>query len=250
MFDTHTHLCHSRFRNDREKVFERARKEGIDIMLEVSWDIKSSEEAIRFAEDHEGVWVAVGYHPHDAKDAPPGYLLQIEELCKHPKVKAIGEIGLDFYRDLSPRNIQTKTFNEQIELAESVKLPIVIHSRNAMDETIEIVEQKSHYWGVFHSVSADSNQADRILDLGFYIGINGTLTYDAVRTKRWLINAPRERLLLETDCPYLTPEPHRHERNEPSYLKYVAEALSAVLGESVDSIKDISSKNGKELFLA
>lgn len=250
MFDTHTHICHKRFANDRERVFERARGEGVTLMLEVGWDMRSSEEAIRFAERHDGVWVAIGYHPHDSKDAPEDYLKRLEELCKNQKVKAIGEIGLDFYRDLSPRDVQRRVFAEQMELAESVKLPIVIHTREAMDDTIRTVEEIGYYWGVFHSVSADSNQVDRIVELGFYLGLNGTITYDALRTRRWLINAPLERLLVETDCPYLTPEPHRRERNEPAYVRYVVEKTAEILLKPAEDIAALTERNGKELFLA
>jgi TatD DNase family protein len=250
MFDTHTHICHKRFTEDRERVFERARNVGVSLMLEVGWDLRSSEQAIRFAEIHDGVWVAVGYHPHDSKDAPENYLERLAELCKHEKVKAVGEIGLDFYRDLSPRDVQRRVFVEQMELAESVRLPIVIHTREAMDETIRMVEESGYFWGVFHSLSADSNQVDRILELGFYLGLNGTITYDAQRTRRCLANTPGERLLVETDCPYLTPEPHRRERNEPAYVRYVVEKVADVLGETAEAIAVLTERNGRELFLA
>ncbi len=249
MFDTHTHICHKRFANDRERVLERARGEGVTLMLEVGWDLRSCEDAIGFAERHDGVWVAVGYHPHDSRNTPPDYLIRLEELTRHEKVKAIGEIGLDFYRDLSPRDVQRRVFAEQIELAESVKLPIVIHTREAMDDTIRTVEEIGYYWGVFHSVSADSNQVDRIVELGFYLGLNGTITYDALRTRRWLGNAPLERLLVETDCPYLTPEPHRRERNEPAYVRYVVEKAAEILVKPAEDIAALTERNGKELFL-
>jgi TatD DNase family protein len=249
MFDTHTHLCHRSFRKDREEAFERAMEAGVNLMLEIGWDLKSSEAAIRFAENHEGVWVAIGYHPHDSRNTPHNYLTRLEELTKHEKVKAIGEIGLDYYRDLSPRDVQRRIFTEQIELAEEVKLPFVIHCRDAMGELLPIVEERGYYWGVFHSVSADASQAERIVELGFYMGINGTLTYNGKRTKGWLPKIPRERLLIETDCPYLAPEPHRRERNEPAYVRYVAEAVAGILETSVEEIGDLTEKNGKELFL-
>jgi len=237
-------------------------------MLEISWDVRSSEQAIRFAEDHEGVWVAVGYHPHDAKDArtPSGhshnqlesrgnntrntsnYLQRLEEFSKHEKVKAIGEIGLDYYRDLSPRDVQKRVFAEQIELADELKLPIVIHCRDAMDEVLPIVAEQGYYRGVFHSISADSEQAQKIVGLGFYLGINGTLTYDSKRTKSWLPRVPKERLLIETDCPYLAPVPYRRERNEPAYVRYVAEAVASLLETSVEEIAELTESNGRNLF--
>ena len=217
-------------------------------MLEISWDVRSSEEAIRFAESHDGVWVAIGYHPHDAKDAPGNYLQRLEALAKHPKVKAIGEIGLDYYRDLSPRPIQKRVFIEQIELADELKLPMVIHCRDAMDECLPIVAEQGYYRGVFHSISADSEQAQKIVGLGFYLGINGTLTYDSKRTKSWLPDVPKDRLLIETDCPYLAPVPYRRQRNEPAYVRYVAEAVASVLETSVEEIAELTESNGRNLF--
>ncbi|MBA7637811.1 D-aminoacyl-tRNA deacylase [subsurface metagenome] len=248
MFDTHTHLAHRAFRADREETFERAREAGVNLMLEISWDVRSSEEAIRFAESHDGVWVAIGYHPHDAKDAPGNYLQRLEALAKHPKVKAIGEIGLDYYRDLSPRPIQKRVFIEQIELADELKLPMVIHCRDAMDECLPIVAEQGYYRGVFHSISADSEQAQKIVGLGFYLGINGTLTYDSKRTKSWLPDVPKDRLLIETDCPYLAPVPYRRQRNEPAYVRYVAEAVASVLETSVEEIAELTESNGRNLF--
>lgn len=240
-------------------------------MLEISWDIRSSEEAIRFAEDHEGVWVAVGYHPHDARNTrntrppsgdshnqlesqgnntrnTPNYLQRLEELSKHQKVKAIGEIGLDYYRDLSPRPVQKRVFAEQIELADELKLPMVIHCRDAMDEVLPIVAEQGYYRGVFHSISADSEQAQKIVGLGFYLGINGTLTYDSKRTKSWLPDVPKDRLLIETDCPYLAPVPYRRQRNEPAYVRYVAEAVASLLETSVEEIAELTESNGRNLF--
>jgi TatD DNase family protein len=251
MFDTHTHICHKRFSADRAQTYERAREAGVALMLEVGWDLRSSEEAIRFAERHEGVWVAIGYHPHDSRNTPntPNYLARLEDLAKHEKVKAIGEIGLDFYRDLSPRDIQKRVFIEQIELADELKLPMVIHCRDAMPECLPLVEERGYYFGVFHSAAADTDEAKRIVELGFYLGVNGTLTYDGKRTKGWIPKVPRERLLIETDCPYLTPEPYRRERNEPAYVRYVAEALAEVLGIQVDALAELTEENGKRLFL-
>lgn len=250
MFDTHTHLTHRAFRGDREAAYERAQAAGVSLMLEVGWDLASSEDAVRFAESHEGVWVAIGYHPHDSKDRPRLYLQELEQLARHDRVVAIGEIGLDFYRDLSPRNVQRQVFAEQIELAEELNLPVVIHCRDAMDECLTMVEEHGYFWGVFHSAAADLRKARRIADLGFYLGINGTITYNGKRTKSWIGEVSPELLLAETDCPYLTPVPHRRERNEPAYVKYVCDAAAAVLGISTQEFSALTEKNGKELFLA
>jgi TatD DNase family protein len=250
MFDTHTHLTHRAFRSDREAAYDRALETGVNLMVEVGWDLKSSEAAIRFAENHQGVRVAIGFHPHDSKDAPRSYLKTIEQLARHEKVVAVGEIGLDYYRDLSPRDVQRRVFIEQIELAEELNLPVVIHCRNAMDECLPIVEEQGYYRGVFHSVAADFTQATRIADLGLYLGINGTITYNGKRTKSWIGEVPQDLLLAETDCPYLTPVPHRRERNEPAYVKYVCEAAAGILGISTAEFSALTTKNGRELFLA
>ncbi|MCK4232077.1 TatD family hydrolase, partial [candidate division WOR-3 bacterium] len=139
-------------------------------------------------------------------------------------------------------------FAEQIELADELKLPIVIHCRDAMDEVLPIVEERGYYWGVFHSAAADKEQADKIVQMGFYLGINGTITYNGKRAKSWIPLIPRERLLIETDCPYLTPVPHRGERNEPGYVRYVAEAVADVLETSVEEIAELTESNGRNLF--
>ena len=250
MFDTHTHLCHKSFRKDREQTYERALEAGVNLMLEIGWDLKSSEAAVRFAENHEGVWVAVGYHPHDAKNTrnTPDYLQRLEEFSKHEKVKAIGEIGLDYYRDLSPRDVQKRVFIDQIELADELKLPFVIHCRDAMDEVLPIVEEHGYWRGVFHSAAANKEQADKIVQMGFYLGINGTITYNGTRTKSWLPDVPKDRLLIETDCPYLAPVPYRRQRNEPAYVRYVAEAVAKVLQIPTDDVAHITENNGERLF--
>jgi TatD DNase family protein len=251
MFDTHTHLAHRAFRKDREAAYERAVEAGVSMMVEVGWDLRSSETAIRFAEEHDGVWAAVGIHPHDSRNTrntPRNYLQELEGLAKHEKVKAIGEIGLDYYRDLSPRDVQRRVFTEQIELAEDLKLPFVIHCRDAMDECLPIVEERGYYWGVFHSAAANANEAKRIAELGFYLGVNGTITYNGNRVKNWIPEIPKELLLIETDCPYLTPVPHRRERNEPAYVRYVCEAVADVLETSSEEIAQLTESNGRKLF--
>lgn len=248
MFDTHTHLAHRAFRKDREAAYDRAIEAGVNLMVEVGWDLRSSETAIRFAEEHEAVWVAIGYHPHDSRNTPRNYLQRLEELTRHERVKAIGEIGLDYYRDLSPRDVQRRVFAEQIELAEELKLPFVIHCRDAMDECLPIVEERGYYWGVFHSAAADAKQAERIAEMGFYLGVNGTITYNGKRVKSWIPQIPRELLLIETDCPYLTPEPHRKTRNEPAYVRYVCDAVADALKTTPDETAGLTEKNGRRLF--
>jgi len=248
MFDTHTHLTHRAFRKDRLMTYERALDEGVTSIIEVSWDLSSAEDVIRFSEDHKNVWAAIGIHPHDSKDVPRNYLKVLEEFAGHPRVKAIGETGLDFYRDLSPRSTQRRTFIEHIELAELLNLPLIIHCRDALEELLTLIEEHGYHRGVFHSAAADDKQAKRIVDLGFYLGINGTLTYDGARCKSWLPKVPRERLLVETDCPYLAPQPYRRERNEPAYLKYVCEAIGKTLNTGTEEIETTTEGNGKKLF--
>ncbi len=249
MFDTHTHLAHRAFRKDREATYERALNAGVNLMLEIGWDIPSSEAAIRFAEEHGNVWAAIGVHPHDSKDVHnTPYLQELEELSRHPKVKAIGEIGLDYYRDLSPRDIQKRVFIEQIELAEDLKLPFVVHCRDAMDDCLPIVAERGYYKGVFHSAAANKDEAKQLTQMGIYLGINGTITYNGKRVKSWIPEIPKELLLIETDCPYLTPIPHRGERNEPAMLQYTAAALTNVLKMTTDELSLLTEQNGRKLF--
>lgn len=248
MFDTHTHLTDEQYDKDREEVIERAKKEGIEILLDCGWDIQSSREVVKLTEKHRNIYGAVGVHPHETQYVPKDYLDIIEELANNKKIKAIGEIGLDYYKKFSPSDSQLKVFKEQLLLAKKLSLPVIIHSRKAVLETIDIVKEIDYTNGVFHALSTDFEIAKKIIDMGFYIAVNGSLTFNSKRIKQWLPKVPSSKILLETDSPYLTPSPMKGKRNEPSFLKLLLNPLSEILGLSGEIIAKITQENGKKLF--
>jgi TatD DNase family protein len=251
VIDTHAHLDLKDFDKDRRKVIESALSNGVEKIINVGFDLKSSQKSIQLAEEFEQIYAAVGFHPHDAKDLNPESLKKIEELANLPKVVAIGEIGLDFYRNLSPREDQIKAFREQIALAKTLNLPIVVHSRDAHDETLGILKETNagEVGGVLHSFTGDAEHAKKAQDMGFYLGFNGMLTYKESKTVQVARGVPIDSILIETDCPYLSPVPHQGERNQPAYVKYVLEKLTDLFSPlSFEDLERITSLNAKQLF--
>ncbi len=251
MIDTHAHLDLKEFDKDRRKVIESALSFGVEKIINVGFDLKSSQKSIQLSEEFEQIYAAVGFHPHDAKELTPESLKKIEELTNHPKVVAIGEIGLDFYRNLSSREDQIRAFREQIEVAKNLDLPIVVHSREAHDQTLEILKETNakQVGGVLHSFTGTADHAKMGQDLGFYFGFNGTLTYKESKTVQVARGLPIDSILIETDCPYLPPVPHRGERNQPAYVKYVLEKLTDLFSPlTFEDLKRITSLNAHQLF--
>jgi len=248
MFDTHTHLADKRYDKDREDVIKRARDKEINYILDCGWDVSSSKKVVENSKKYGIVFGAVGIHPHDAEEAKKDYLDILRELGENKKIVAIGEIGLDFYRNLSPPDIQIRVFKEQLMLAKKLSLPGIIHSRKAVKRTIEVVKEVGYFNGVFHALSASYEDVKEIIEMGFYVSVNGSLTYNSKNTKEWLKRIPRDKILVETDSPYLTPYPFRGKRNEPSYLLYVIDELSNVLEIQKSEAEKITEENGKRLF--
>jgi TatD DNase family protein len=249
--DTHVHLDFEAFDPDREEVILRARENGIVGLLNVGIDLRSSGAGIRLAESHEGVWAAVGVHPHDVAEITTAHVEALGEAAKHPKVVAIGEVGLDFYRDLSPREKQREAFAWFLELARERQLPVIIHTRAAHKETLEMVRRESEKGllrGVFHCFSGDREVAEEVLGLGFHISFCGNLTYKNSRLAEVLRFVPLERLLLETDSPFLPPEPHRGKRNEPVYLHLTARKIAEVKAVPLSEVLARTTQNAIELF--
>lgn len=251
MIDTHAHLDLKDFDQDRRKVIQSALSNGVEKIINVGFDLKSSQKAIQLSEEFEQIYATVGFHPHDAKHLNGDSLKRMEELAHHPKVVAIGEIGLDFYRNLSPREDQIKAFREQIALAKTLNLPIVVHSREAHDQILEILKETNaqQVGGVLHSFTGDVEHAKRAQKMGFYLGFNGMLTYKDSRIVQVARGVPIDSILIETDCPYLPPVPHRGERNEPVYVKYVLEKLADLFSPlTFEDLERITSLNAKQLF--
>jgi TatD DNase family protein len=251
VIDTHTHLDLKDFDKDRRKVIESALSNSVEKIINVGFDLKSSQKSVQLAEEFEQIYAAVGFHPHDAKDLNATSLKKIEELANHPKVVAIGEIGLDFYRNLSSRQDQIKAFRGQIELAQNLNLPIVVHSRDAHDQTLEILKETNaqQVGGVLHSFTGNADDAKVAQDMGFYFGFNGMLTYKESKTVQVARGLPIDSILIETDCPYLSPVPHRGERNQPAYVKYVLEKLTDLFSPlTFEDLERITSLNANHLF--
>jgi TatD DNase family protein len=265
--DSHAHCTSEQFNNDRDETIQRAIDAGVEYIVNPGIDLEDGRRAIALAEKHPQVYACVGFHPHEAKKADDASLREIEELSKHPKVVAIGEIGLDFHYDFSPRDVQAGVFKAQIEIARHRNLPIVIHTRESNEETITIVEEAlaadpkwrsqlatphSRYpapKGVFHCFSGDSRLAWKVINLGFYVSLPGVVTFkNAGLAGEVAANVSVEHFLLETDSPYLAPVPHRGKRNEPAYVRHVAEKIAEIHGISVQEVEDATSQNTKRLF--
>jgi TatD DNase family protein len=255
--DTHCHLTHSRYDRDRAQVITRAQDAGVTHFLVPGLNVVSSREAVRLAESTEGVFAAVGVHPHEAKTWNQVLGNELRELARSPHVVAIGEIGLDYYRNLSPPEQQRDAFRAQLDIALEFHLPVVIHNREATDDIMELVlswsKQLPHQLidraGVLHAFSADLTHAHKVIEAGFYLGVAGQITYPKSERRRKIIaDIPLERLLIETDSPYLTPHPDRNKRNEPAHVKRINDQLAVV--KKIESLKaaEITSYNASSLF--
>jgi TatD DNase family protein len=251
LFDTHTHLDSHKFDEDRKEVIERAREAGVDLLLNIGFNRETIPTTIALSEAYDFIYAAVGWHPVDSIDMTPDDLEWIERLCEHPKVVAIGEIGLDYHWDTSPKDVQHRVFREQIRLARKVKKPIVIHNRDAHEDIVKILreENAAEVGGVMHCYSGSWETAKACLDMNFYISFGGPVTFQNARVpKEVLKQVPLDRLLIETDAPYLTPHPFRGKRNESAYVSLVAQSAAELLGKSVEEIAKITTENGKKCF--
>jgi TatD DNase family protein len=278
LVDTHAHLDFPQFDADRPAVIERAKAAGIGAIVNVGTDLPSSRQAVALAEQHDCIYAAVGMHPHDAKKLDGAALAQLRELARHPKVVAVGEIGLDFYRDLSPRDVQRRAFQAQLAWAAKLGKPVIIHDRDAHDEVMDILadwaiglrnsppvvpippippvppvpsvaKALNGRLGVLHTFSGDVAMAEWAIDLGFYVSISGPVTYQNARQLPDIVRTlPLNRLLVETDCPFLAPHPHRGQRNEPAYVRLVAERIAALRGMAFDDLAEATTANAQCLF--
>ncbi len=250
LIDSHAHLNFSQFKNDRDQVIRRALSAGVTTIINVGTDLASSEDSVALAHRYPSVYAAVGIHPHDASQLSPKALDRLAALARADKTVAIGEIGLDFYRDLSPRDQQRKAFRQQIRLAIDLHMPVVVHDRDAHAEVLEILkeEQAHRAGGVLHCFSGDIHMARQVLDMGFFISFAGPITYGGEKKKTIARQIPLENMLVETDCPFLTPVPHRGKRNEPAYVRYVAEKIAELRGCSFEDVAEATSLNAMRVF--
>lgn len=251
-FDTHCHLNDKAFKEDIEGYIERAKKVGVTHLLVIAWDISSSRKAISLSEQYPNVYAAVGIHPVDAVKTPKSDLLKLEALLHHPKVVALGEIGLDYHwiKDEKERRIEKEFFIAQIALANKYKKPVVIHMRDAINDTYQVLSaNRPLYNGIMHSYSGPKEMVKEFVDLGFYIGLGGPVTYlNAKEPKEVAKVVPKDRLLLETDAPYLSPHPFRGRQNESSRIPLIAEMIANLRDESVEEIAKQTTANARRLL--
>jgi TatD DNase family protein len=249
LVDSHCHLDHQQFHGEVEPLLERASAAGVRYFLTIGTADGPPilDVAIRLAERFPNVWATVGVHPHDASKADARTFDDLRALSKHPKVVAVGEIGLDYHYDFSPRELQSEVFLEQMRIAQEAGKPVIIHTREAWEDTIAVLRGKGP--GILHCFTGNADQAREAVDLGFYLGFGGVLTFpksDSVRDAAR--ETPEDRLLLETDCPYLAPIPFRGKRNEPAYLAHTARKLADVRGVTEEAIAQTTTRNFEDLF--
>ena len=250
--DTHCHFNHKQFADNLPEFIERAQNAGVGQMIVVGYDMPSSELAVQLSEQHSGILFAVvGVHPHDAKDWNGESDARLRELSDHPHVVAIGEIGLDYHYDFSPRDLQETAFRAQMQIARYVGLPVVIHCREAYGDTLQILSEEGadETGGVMHCWAGSVEEADKTVALGLALGFGGTLTFkNAETTRQAAQRVPLETLLVETDAPYLAPVPHRGKPNEPAYTRLVAEKLAELRGLTLPELATLTTANARRIF--
>lgn len=251
LFDTHAHLNAVQYSEDVEEVIKRAQEEKVCNIVVVGFDRPTIARAIELAEQYDFIYAAVGWHPVDAIDMTDEDLYMLEQLAAHPKVVALGEMGLDYYWDKSPKDVQKDVFRKQIALAKKVKLPIIIHNREATADILTILQEENaqEVGGIMHCFTGSVEVAKQCIAMNFYISFGGPVTFkNAKKPKEVAKDIPLEHLLIETDCPYLTPHPFRGKRNEPSYVKYVAAAIAELKEISLEEVARQTTENAKKLF--
>ncbi len=250
LFDSHAHIDDEKFDSDREEVIQRAIDNGVTGIINVGASMESSARSIALAEKYEGIYAAVGIHPHDAKDALDTDYEQLIRWAAIDKVVAIGEIGLDYYYDFSPREVQRSVFIRQLDVARQTNMPFIIHDRDAHGDLLEILKKEAKgLKGVLHCFSGSLEMANEVIKMGLYISIAGPVTFkNAAKLPEIVAKVPLEYLLVETDSPYLTPQPYRGKRNEPAYVKLVAEQVAKLRGIEMDSLAKATSENAKKIF--
>lgn len=248
-FDSHAHLGEACFAQDFDRIVGKMRENDVGGLMEIGCDAPSSRHAIELAERHDWIWAAVGSHPDDAEQVDAARIEHYRALCAHPRVKAIGEIGLDYHYEQPARDVQQRAFRLQLELAQQLQLPVVIHEREAHEDALRILADFPDVTGVFHCFSGSWELAKVLLARGWYLGFTGVVTFKNARKAVEVVEKmPLDRLLIETDCPYMAPEPFRGRRNDPSLVPYVAKKIAALRAQSVEAIAAATTDNARRLF--
>ena len=249
LFDTHAHLNDDRFSEDRDEIISSLNANGVGAYCEIGFDMQSSEMAAELTKKYDFVYAAVGTHPHDSKDMTEADIPRLKELLAMDKVVALGEIGLDYYYDNSDRAVQREWFARQLDIAKEVNMPVVIHTRDAMADTIDILKAYGTGDGIIHCYSGSKESAKILMDMGYYISFAGPVTFkNAVTALEVIDYVPMDRLLIETDSPYLAPVPYRGKRNQPVYVAEVAKKVAEIKGMSFEQVSDITYGNAKKIY--
>ena len=249
LFDTHAHMNDPAYDEDREEVLLGLKDKGVELMMNVGCCLDSSKDCIAMAEKYPFVYASVGTHPDSANEVDEQVIETYRQMARHPRVLAIGEIGLDYYYETIPRETQQKAFRMQMALAKELDMPVIVHERNAHDDGMRIVKEFKGVTGVFHCYSGSAEMARQLVDMGWYIGFTGVLTFkNARKAVETAQSIPLERIVLETDCPFMAPEPFRGKRNDPGYLYRMAERLAELRDLPVEQIWQITTQNAKRLY--
>ena len=250
LFDTHVHLNSRMYKKDLSEVIARALEVGVTRMAVIGFDSPSNRRAIELAKQHESIYAVVGIHPSDARSATEDSWILLREQLKHPKVVALGECGFDYYHDTSFNDIQRVVFEKQLEIAKEVDMPIVVHMRDSVDDVYAMLKEKGQgLSGVIHCYSGNVAMMHKFLALGFYIGLDGPVTFKNAHDVHEVAKAvPMNRLVIETDAPYLTPAPYRGKRNEPAYVSYVAEKIAELKGMTYEEVCHMTTENGLRMY--
>jgi len=250
MIDSHCHLDFKEFNDYRDEALQKAKEAGVHTIINVGCDLGTSRRSLELAREHEMIHAVIGVHPHDAKTLDDDVLVEIEKMTDSDRVVAIGEIGLDYYRDLSPRKIQQTAFRRQLELAVDLKMPVVIHTRDAFEDTMNIITgyAKDLPGILFHCFQEDTASAYRVFDIGGIISAGGIITYKNSRMSKVAEEVPIEKVILETDAPYLTPVPFRGKTNQPAYVKYVYEKMAELKEMTFTEVEKIVDRTALKFY--
>ncbi|MBN1561825.1 TatD family hydrolase [candidate division KSB1 bacterium] len=250
LIDTHVHLDFDRFDGDRQAVIQRAMDADVRAMVTIGIDYVSSLKAIEISEQYDNVYAAVGVHPHDAKDMTDEQFEEISSLISHPKVVAIGEVGLDYHYDYSPRDVQRRVFRQFLDLSLAAQMPVVIHAREADEDVLELIHSRAKrgWRGVFHCYAGDEKMAQKVIDLGFLLSFTGNITFKNSTSLVVMAHTPLHKLMVETDSPFMAPAPFRGKRNEPAHARIVAEKMAEVKEISLEEVARITTENAITLF--
>ena len=247
LIDTHAHIYYEDYAECLDEIIQSAAENGVDKIITVGVDLHSSEECVKLAEKYSSVFATCGYHPHEASKAAKGYLYELEQFYKHPKVVAVGEIGLDYHYNFSDPKVQNRVFREQLEMAKALELPAVVHCRESDDDILNGIQEVSGSFGVIHCFASNVEFAHAILDAGFHISFTGMITF--VKDLEEVVReAPLDKMMVETDSPYLSPKPHRGKQNQPANVLYVAEKIAELKEIELEKVAESTTQTALNLF--